>query len=67
VLYGLKEQGFDFELKGGTSLSKGYKTTDRFSEDIDVHIKPPVEMDVKENPSKTKFRQVESRGTITIG
>jgi len=25
VLYGLKKLGFDFELKGGTSLSKGYK------------------------------------------
>ena len=24
VLYGLKKQGFLFELKGGTSLSKGY-------------------------------------------
>ena len=24
VLHGLKSQGFDFELKGGTSLSKGY-------------------------------------------
>jgi hypothetical protein len=25
VLYGLKSQEYDFELKGGTSLSKGYK------------------------------------------
>lgn len=25
ALYGLKNQGFEFELKGGTSLSKGYK------------------------------------------
>jgi predicted nucleotidyltransferase component of viral defense system len=31
VLYGLKKQGFDFELKGGTSLSKGYSIIDRFS------------------------------------
>lgn len=38
VLYGLKSQGFDFELKGGTSLSKGYKIIERFSEDIDIHI-----------------------------
>lgn len=35
-LYGLKQQGFDFELKGGTSLSKGYKIIERFSEDIDI-------------------------------
>lgn len=41
VLYGLKKQGFNFELKGGTSLSKGYKIIHRFSEDIDIHIKPP--------------------------
>jgi predicted nucleotidyltransferase component of viral defense system len=40
VLYGLNVQGFDFELKGGTSLSKGYKIIHRFSEDIDIHIKP---------------------------
>ena len=31
VLYGLKKQGFDFELKGGTSLSKGYQIISRFS------------------------------------
>jgi predicted nucleotidyltransferase component of viral defense system len=40
VLYGLKKQAFQFELKGGTSLSKGYKLINRFSEDIDIHIKP---------------------------
>ncbi len=27
VLYGLKQQSFNFELKGGTSLSKGYKSS----------------------------------------
>ncbi len=36
VLYELTKHGFDFELKGGTSLSKGYKIIDRFSEDIDI-------------------------------
>jgi len=40
VLYGLKAQGFNFELKGGTSLSKAYKIIHRFSEDIDIHISP---------------------------
>lgn len=40
ALWGLQKQGFDFELKGGTSLSKGYKIIDRFSEDIDIKIKP---------------------------
>ncbi len=44
VLYGLKKQGFQFELKGGTSLSKGFQLIHRFSEDIDIHIKPPSEL-----------------------
>ncbi len=30
VLYGLSKQGFKFELKGGTSLSKGYRIIERF-------------------------------------
>lgn len=40
ALWGLQQQGYDFELKGGTSLSKGFKIIDRFSEDIDIHIHP---------------------------
>ena len=32
-LYGLQQEGFEFELKGGTSLSKGYGIIHRFSED----------------------------------
>jgi hypothetical protein len=63
ALYGLKKQGFDFELKGGTSLSKGYKIIDRFSEDIDIHIKPPPGQNVEENPNKNSARQKESRRT----
>lgn len=61
VLYGLKKQGFEFQLKGGTSLSKGYKIIDRFSEDIDIHIKPPKHLDVKTNPKNTKPNAVKSR------
>src|ERR1700686_4967130 len=37
-LYGLQKLGLTFELKGGTSLSKGFQIIDRFSEDIDIHI-----------------------------
>ncbi len=49
------------ELKGGTSLSKGYKKIiDRFSEDIDIHIKPPAELNIDENPSKIKSQSVDS-------
>ncbi len=40
-LYGLKKAGYDFQLKGGTSLSKGCGIIHRFSEDIDIHIAPP--------------------------
>jgi hypothetical protein len=61
VLYGLKNQALDFELKGGTSLSKGYKIIDRFSEDIDIHIKPPAALSVDENPRKIKNKSVLSR------
>ncbi len=38
-LYGLNKLGIVFELKGGTSLSKGYGIIQRFSEDIDIHIR----------------------------
>lgn len=61
VLHGLTKQGFSFELKGGTSLSKGYQIIDRFSEDIDIHIKSPVELKVNENPKNSKTSAVESR------
>ena len=35
TLYSLQQQGIEFELKGGTSLSKGYGLIHRFSEDIE--------------------------------
>ena len=60
-LYGLEQQGFTFELKGGTSLSKGYRIIDRFSEDIDIRIEPPPDMDVKVGKNHTKPAHVESR------
>lgn len=40
VLWSLKDLGLEFYLKGGTSLSKGYKCIHRFSEDIDLKIEP---------------------------
>jgi Nucleotidyl transferase AbiEii toxin, Type IV TA system len=39
-LHGLGARGFTFELKGGTSLSKGFGIIERFSEDIDIRIDP---------------------------
>lgn len=61
VLYGLKQQGYEFELKGGTSLSKGYGIIHRFSEDIDIHIKPPAEMAINENPNNNKPNNIQKR------
>lgn len=61
VLHGLKQQGYQFELKGGTSLSKGYGIIHRFSEDIDIHIKPPAEMEIVENPKKEKAQNIEAK------
>lgn len=46
-LWGLKEQGFQFEIKGGTSLSKGWVCVDRFSEDIDLRFDPPTGLNLK--------------------
>jgi predicted nucleotidyltransferase component of viral defense system len=61
VLYGLKKQGFTFELKGGTSLSKGYHIIDRFSEDIDIHVTPAADQNVEENPKKNNAKSIKSR------
>ena len=60
-LYGLQQLGFKFELKGGTSLSKGFEIINRFSEDIDIRIEPPLERDVKTGRNQTKPAQIQSR------
>lgn len=61
VLYGLTQQGFLFEMKGGTSLSKGYGIINRFSEDIDIQINPPPGIKVNTNPKNTKSGAIQSR------
>jgi hypothetical protein len=61
ALYGLQRQGFSFELKGGTSLSKGYRIIERFSEDIDIRIEPPPELEVKCGKNHLKPLHIESR------
>jgi hypothetical protein len=61
ALYGLQKLGLKFELKGGTSLSKGHQIINRFSEDIDIRIEPPPELHVKTGRNHTKLRHVESR------
>jgi len=60
-LYGLQQAGYQFELKGGTSLSKGYQVIDRFSEDIDIHIHPPAHLGINENPKNNKPNNVKKR------
>ncbi|MGB9369226.1 MAG: nucleotidyl transferase AbiEii/AbiGii toxin family protein [Xanthobacteraceae bacterium] len=60
-LYGLQQLGLAFQLKGGTSLSKGHKTIARFSEDIDILIEPPPGMDVKTGRNQDSLAHIESR------
>lgn len=60
-LWGLQAQGFAFELKGGTSLSKGFGVIHRFSEDIDIRIEPPQGMDVKTGRNHDKPAHIASR------
>lgn len=62
VLYGLTKAGFTFELKGGTSLSKGYQIIDRFSEDIDIYIHPgKAYADIEANLLKSKDAHIRRR------
>ena len=63
-LWGLQAQGFVFELKGGTSLSKGFGVIHRFSEDIDIRIEPPADMTVKSGRNQDKPAHIASRKTF---
>ena len=60
-LYGLQQLGFTFQLKGGTSLSKGHQIINRFSEDIDILIEPPADRDVKTGKNHDKPAHIQSR------
>ena len=60
-LYGLQQLGLAFELKGGTSLSKGYGLINRFSEDIDIRIEPPADPPVMTGRNHDKPAHVEGR------
>lgn len=61
ALYGLKNQGYKFQLKGGTSLSKGFNLIDRFSEDIDIHIDPPAALCINENPRNNSEKNIQKK------
>jgi len=51
-LWGLQQLGKKFELKGGTSLSKGFGIIHRFSEDIDIRIEPTTALPTGPNHDK---------------
>ena len=61
TVFGLKQLGLTFELKGGTSLSKGFGIIQRFSEDIDICIAPFDGLQVDTNPNHDKPPHIESR------
>ena len=62
-LWGLKDLGFQYHLKGGTSLSKGYQCIHRFSEDIDIRIEPDEKcgFEVHSGKNHDKPKHIESR------
>ena len=60
-LYGLQQGGYDFQLKGGTSLSKGHGLIHRFSEDIDICISPPSKLNLKTGKNHNKPAHIEGR------
>lgn len=57
ALYSLQQQGIEFELKGGTSLSKGYGLIHRFSEDIDIHIRTNYGLKTEGKEDKAEIKQ----------
>src|SRR5260370_28948798 len=61
AIFGLKKLGLTFELKGGTSLSKGFGVIHRFSEDIDIRIEPFEGLQVDTNPNHEKPQHAGSR------
>ena len=60
-LWALQQQGWQFELKGGTSLSKGHGIITRFSEDIDIRFEPPAELDLKTGRNHDKPAHLAAR------
>ena len=56
-LWGLQQLGLQFEMKGGTSLSKGWGMVNRFSEDIDIRFDAPSTLNIKgDKPAHVKAR-----------
>ncbi len=51
-LWGLQDKKLLFEMKGGTSLSKGWRCIERFSEDIDIRFDPPPGLNTRGEEKK---------------
>lgn len=66
ALWGLQQLGFRFELKGGTSLSKGHGLIHRFSEDIDILIHPDTD-DLPTGKNQNKPAHIEARRSFYDG
>lgn len=60
-LWCLQQQDWSYQLKGGTSLAKGFHLIQRFSEDIDLCIEPPAGHSVKTGKNHDKPAQQASR------
>jgi hypothetical protein len=61
TLYSLRQQGIEFELKGGTSLSKGHGLIHRFSEDIDIHIRTNFGLLLEGKEDKTEIKEARKK------
>jgi hypothetical protein len=66
-LWGLQQQGWRFELKGGTSLSKGHGIIQRFSEDIDIRFEPPTDHAPKTGKNHVRPHHIAARKTFFDG
>ncbi len=60
-LWGLQQHDFGLELKGGTSLSKGWGIIDRFSEDVDIKISTPETDKLPIGKNQDKPAQIKAR------
>lgn len=60
-LFGLQANNLKFQMKGGTSLSKGFGLINRFSEDIDIQIEPPSNIKVYTGRNQDKSQHIQSR------
>ncbi len=60
-LWGLEQLKFNFHMKGGTSLSKGWNLLERFSEDIDIKIMPESGDDISIGRNHDKPKHIQKR------